>query len=278
MSDHYATVAAAIRYLQAHRQQQPELEEIAAHLGLSPFHLQRVFADWAGVSPKRFLQYLTKQHARELLRAHADVLSAAIDSGLSGSSRLHDLMVSCEALSPGEVRAQGGGVTIRHGCADSVFGRFILGSTERGICHLAFHAEGMSDAEALARLRAEWPAATLQADPAPAAALAPQLARLASGQAPLRLLLRGTNFQLKVWEALLRIPAGRVVCYSDLARAIGQPKAARAVGSAVAANRIALLIPCHRVIRETGESGEYRWQPERKLAVLGHELANAVPK
>lgn len=277
MNDQYATVAAAIRYLQAHRQQQPELDELAAHLGLSPFHLQRVFADWAGVSPKRFLQYLTKQHARALLRANADVLSAALDSGLSGSGRLHDLMVSCEALSPGEVRAQGGGVKIHYGCADSAFGRFIIGSTERGICHLAFHADDMDDTAATALLRAEWPAATLLHDARVAEEIAPQLALLASGRSPLRLLLRGTNFQLKVWEALLRVPAGSVVCYADLARAIAHPKAARAVGSAVAANRIALLIPCHRVIRESGETGEYRWQPERKLALIGHELAQAAP-
>ncbi|PAS96766.1 MAG: hypothetical protein CGU28_07590 [Candidatus Dactylopiibacterium carminicum] len=183
--------SAAIRYLQAHRLRQPGLEELATQLGLSGAHLQRVFADWAGVSPKRFLQYLTKQHARELLRANADVFATALESGLSGAGRLHDLMVSCEALSPGEVRAQGGGVTIRHACADSVFGHFLVGSTDRGICHLAFHVDDMSDA------------------------------------------------------------------------------------MAVAANRIALLIPCHRVIRESGEIGEYRWQSERKLALIAREQAGA---
>ncbi|KAF7599898.1 MAG: 6-O-methylguanine DNA methyltransferase [Candidatus Dactylopiibacterium carminicum] len=275
MNAQYATIAAAIRYLQAHRLRQPGLEELATQLGLSGAHLQRVFADWAGVSPKRFLQYLTKQHARELLRANADVFATALESGLSGAGRLHDLMVSCEALSPGEVRAQGGGVTIRHACADSVFGRFLVGSTDRGICHLAFHVDDMSDAMAVAALRAEWPAAVLLPDGRVAAEIAPQLQLLAVGKVPLRLLLRGTNFQLKVWEALLRIPAGSVVSYAELARGIGQPRAARAVGSAVAANRIALLIPCHRVIRESGEIGEYRWQSERKLALIAREQAGA---
>lgn len=273
MTDAYTTVEAAIRYLDAHQSRHPCLDELAAALGLSPFHLQRMFSEWAGVSPKRFLQYLTKEHARSLLRADHDALTAALASGLSGSGRLHDLMVNCEALTPGEIRTQGQGIVIRHGCADSVFGRFIVGITIRGICHLSFHAEAMTDADAIAALQADWPHAQLQSATEVALPIARRLAGLGAGEGRLHLLLRGTNFQIKVWEALLRIPPGQLLSYGELAQAIGQPGAARAVGSALAANRIAHLIPCHRVIRETGSFGEYRWSHWRKQAMLAYEQA-----
>jgi AraC family transcriptional regulator of adaptative response/methylated-DNA-[protein]-cysteine methyltransferase len=183
--------------------------------------------------------------------------------------------VSCEALSPGEVQAHGGGVRIHYACADSVFGRFIVGNTARGICHLSFHAEGIDDEGALRALQNDWPAAQFVEDPLVARELSPQLGGLARDKAPLRLLLRGTNFQIKVWEALLRIPEGALLSYSGLAQSIGQPGAARAVGSALAANRIAVLIPCHRVIRETGAFGEYRWHVTRKQALIAREQAAA---
>lgn len=272
----YATVAQAIRFVAAHRAEQPSLAAIAAHVGLSEFHLQRVFSAWAGVSPKRFMQFLTKEHARALLRDSHDVLAAALGSGLSGPGRLHDLLVRCDAVSPGEVRRLGEGLIIRYGVGATPFGQALVGMTDRGICHLRF----VDDAAAgLAELRAAWPAAHLQPTADEAAAL---LARIfarffvhgsPAGAQPLPLLLHGTNFQIKVWEALLAIPAGQATSYGALARGLGLPGAARAVGRAVGANPIAWLIPCHRVLRESGELGGYRWGLERKQALIAWEAA-----
>ena len=265
----YQTIAAAIRYVRANARRQPELGEIAAHLGQSPFHLQRLFHRWAGISPKRFVQFLTRQHARELLRQSRDVLSTALASGLSGPGRLHDLLVACDAVTPGEMAARGAGLEIAYGFAATPCGPVMVGLTARGVCHLRFCPNA---ATGLAELRAEWPAARLTPGDG-AAAVAGRLFQ-AGGEGPLPgVLLCGTNFQIKVWEALLRIPAGRLVSYGDLARRVGAPGAARAVGSAVAANPVAVLIPCHRVIRESGEFGDYRWGSERKAALLVHEGA-----
>ncbi|MEO8410137.1 MAG: methylated-DNA--[protein]-cysteine S-methyltransferase, partial [Propionivibrio sp.] len=275
MNDHsqngqaYATVALAIRYLRENARQQPDLDAVAAHVGLSPQHLQRVFSAWAGISPKRFLQYLTREHARSLLRGRADVLAAAYESGLSGASRLHDLMVSCDAVTPGEVRALGSGLAITYGFGSTPFGRVIVGSTPRGICHLQFCAGDDGDATAVATLQAEWPLARLMHDDYAQAPTIAALFAVARSQ-PLHLLLHGTNFQIKVWQALLQIPAGKVVSYGQLAGLTGNPRAQRAVGTALAHNRIALLIPCHRVIRENGDSGEYRWGSERKTALIAY--------
>ncbi len=261
----YEAVARAIAFIRANAARQPELAEVAAATQLSEYHLQRLFSAWAGLSPKRFLQYLTKEHARAALRDSADVLGAALDAGLSGPGRLHDLMVSCEALTPGEIRAQGAGVELRHGIAATPLGEALFGWTTRGVCHLAFVD---TDAAAkLAALRADWPAADFVRDDTGAVELATRVfpATLAPGR--LHLLLKGTNFQIKVWEALLKIPPAALVSYGRLAGHLGMPRAARAVGSAVAANHIAWLIPCHRVIREDGESANYRWGVERKLAL-----------
>ena len=268
----YAIVAQAIHFIRQNARQQPGLEEIAAHVGLSPYHLQRTFSAWAGISPKRFLQYLTREHARSLLHQSHDVLAAAHASGLSGPGRLHDLMIACDAVTPGEVRALGAGLDITYGFGLTPFGRVIAGTTQRGLCHLHFTA---GDDMAIAALHDEWPLARMLRDDS---ALAATIARLfvvgnlqQPQQAPLHLLLRGTNFQIKVWEALLRIPAGEIVSYQTLAAMIGKPRAQRAVGTALAQNRIALLIPCHRVIRESGEIGQYRWGSERKNALLAYE-------
>ena len=270
---HYAAVARAITYIRANAARQPELAEIAAAAGLSEFHLQRLFSAWAGLSPKRFLQYLTKEHARAALRASADVLDAALGAGLSGPGRLHDLMVSCEALTPGEIRAGGAGVELHHGVAATPLGDALFGWTPRGLCHLVF-CDGDDDA-GLATLRQDWPAANFVHDDAGAAELTIRIFPSAPTPGRLHLLLRGTNFQIKVWEALLKIPPATLVSYGQLAGHLGLPRAARAVGSAIAANSVAYLIPCHRVIRDDGNCSSYRWGVERKLALRAWEMGRA---
>ncbi len=271
----YAVVAQAIRYLRENASQQPTLAELADAVHLSEHHLQRVFAAWAGISPKRFLQYLTKAYALQALREAQDVLSVAQASGLSSSSRLHDLMVSCEAMTPGEIKSGGAGLTLGWGQADTPFGTALAGWTTRGLCYLAF-----LDGDAALRhqeLCAAWPAAQLVCDDREAQRLMDQVFPGTPQPGRLHLLLRGTNFQIKVWEALLRLPPGRRVSYTQLAGLAGVPRAQRAVGSALAANPIAYLIPCHRVIRESGDSGQYRWGGERKVAMLAWEAGVCSP-
>lgn len=270
----YAAVARAIAFIRANAARQPELAEIAAAANLSEYHLQRLFSAWAGLSPKRFLQYLTKEHALTALRASRGMLDAALDAGLSGPGRLHDLMVSCEALTPGEIRAQGAGVELHHGFAATPLGEALFGWTPRGVCHLAFCDD--DHAAKLDVLRKDWPAARLIRDDAGAGALAQRIFPATPTPGKLHLLLRGTNFQIKVWEALLKIPPASLVSYGRLAAHLGQPRAARAIGSAVAANNIAWLIPCHRVIREDGGSSSYRWGVERKLALHAWELGRSA--
>ena len=268
---HYDVVAHAIRYIRQHANRQPELCDVAAAVGLSESRLQRVFSEWAGVSPKRFLQYLTKEHARRQLRTPTDVLTTSIAVGLSGPGRLHDLMVSCEAMTPGEIQSGAEGVEVRWGTAATPFGIAVIGRTSRGICFLQF---AQDDVDALVqRLRAQWPRARFHHDDATAGQTANQIFGRNEAPGKLHVLLRGTNFQIKVWEALLNIPAGQVLSYGQLAARAGHPAAARAVGTAIGANQIGYLIPCHRVIRESGESGQYRWGPERKAAMLGWEAS-----
>jgi AraC family transcriptional regulator of adaptative response/methylated-DNA-[protein]-cysteine methyltransferase len=266
----YATIEEAIRFLRAHSRQQPSLETVAKQVGLSPYHLQRVFSEWAGISPKRFLQFLTKEHAKQLLRDSRDLLSVALESGLSGPGRLHDLMVSCEALTPGQVAALGEGLTIRYGFATTPLGNIIAGVTPRGVCHLMFVEPGM-EACAERVLFAEWPMADFHKDCTAANKLARTVFGALTEPRSLSLLLRGTNFQIKVWEALTRVPSGLAVSYADLAKRAGAPRACRAVGTALARNHLALLVPCHRVIRESGDAGQYRWGVDRKLALLAWE-------
>ena len=268
---HYAIVARAIAFIRAHARSQPGLEEVAAAVHLSPAHLQRVFAEWAGISPKRFLQYLTKEYARQQLAQSASLLDVTLSAGLGSPSRLHDLMVSCEAMTPGEVKAAARGIDIGHGVAPTPFGDALVAWTARGVCHFAFRSA--DDAAMLAELRTLWPAATLDCDDAHAHALMRQIFPRTPTRGSVHLVLRGTNFQIKVWEALIRIEPGQVLSYAQLARTLGLPRAPRTVGSAIAANTIGYLIPCHRVIRAGGEVGDYRWGSERKLALLGHEAA-----
>jgi len=262
---HYGLVARAIAALSAGAD--TSLAELSRRLGVSEFHLQRVFGEWAGVSPKRFMQFISKERALAALRSENDVLSATLSAGLSSPGRLHDLMVSCEGVTPGEARAFGAGLRIRYGAHATALGPAFVGLTERGICHLRFIDE---TADPVAELREEWPEATLVEDPAVARETLDALAR---PRAPLRLWLKGTNFQIKVWEALLRVPEGELVTYGRLATVAGMPKAVRAVASAVAANPVAWLVPCHRVIRSSGVLGQYRWGPERKAALIGWEAA-----
>jgi AraC family transcriptional regulator of adaptative response/methylated-DNA-[protein]-cysteine methyltransferase len=266
----YARVEKAIRYLEQNARRQPKLAEVAAQVGLSEFHFQRLFQRWAGISPKRFLQCLTAGYAEELLKQSPNLLDAAYAAGLSSPSRLHGLFVRLHAVTPAQWRSGGAGVAIRYGFHDTPFGRCLLALTDMGVCHLGF-VEGDA-ATALGELRAAWPGARLQADAAVTRAAAMRIfSRAPERGAPLQLWVRGSPFQVKVWQALLRIPPGAVASYGDVAAALGAPQAARAVGSAVAQNAIAYLIPCHRVIRQTGVVGDYRWGGARKKAMLAWE-------
>lgn len=274
----YERISQAIRYLEENFQDQPTLEELAEHLHLSPFYTQRLFKRWAGISPKRFLQHLTLKHARQLLEDSHSVLDAALDSGLSGTSRLHDLFVNIEAVTPAEYKRMGAGLEISYGYHPTPFGECLLASTERGICGLWF-TDTLGREGTLAELEAKWPGANLSQEQESTATLVeqvfahtqPDFDPSSSERPPLNLLIRGTNFQLQVWQALLKIPAGAVCTYGQIAEMIDQPKAARAVGSAIGKNGIAWLIPCHRVIRKNGETENYRWGGVRKKAILIHE-------
>lgn len=271
MSD-YERIAASIRQLQTSFREQPSLEELASAADLSPHHFQRVFQRWAGVSPKKFLQCLTVQAARQRLQDGASVLEAALDAGLSGPGRLHDLTVRLEAASPGEIKSGGRGWTIRWGFAESPFGVCLIASGQRGLLRLSF-VDQPDDASALAILQTDWPAATLQRDPAHAASIVQTMFTAEPPEAPsLRCVVRGTEFQVLVWRALLEVRPGQLTTYGQIARRIDRPAAVRAVGTAVGRNPIACLIPCHRVIRSTGVIGEYRWGSPRKRLLVATEL------
>ena len=279
----YERVESAIRFLEENVSRQPTLDEVASQVGLSKYHFQRLFQRWAGVSPKRFLQFLTVRHARDLLRDEEPVLSTAYQIGLSGGSRLHDLFVAVDAVTPGEFKEEGRGLEIRYGLHPSHFGSCLLGITPRGICWLSFHSEvTQSPEEALDELAASWPGARLIESPGSTAPYARRIFRIFEDdpeeltRSPIPLHLKGTNFQIKVWEALLRIPQGRVVTYGHVARSIGRPGASRAVGTAVGQNPVSFLIPCHRVIQSLGKTGGYRWGPTRKKAILGWEAARML--
>jgi len=271
----YERVANVIRYLDRHHTDQPELTQLARGAGLSPFHFHRLFSTWAGVTPKDFLQCLTLEHVKVLLREGDSVLDAALNAGLSGPGRLHDLCVTLEAASPGEIKNGGAGMTIEYGFSDTSFGEALIGETARGICHLSF-VDGQGRNSARDFLAGQWPNAKLHRSDARIHELADRIFARPSqhqGRPRLRAFVRGTPFQLRVWRALLRVPTGALTTYGRLSAAIGQPQAARAVGSAVGANPIAFIIPCHRVIRETGALGHYHWDPIRKRAIVGWEIA-----
>jgi AraC family transcriptional regulator, regulatory protein of adaptative response / methylated-DNA-[protein]-cysteine methyltransferase len=266
----YERIQKAIEFIQANFQQQPDLDAVAKEVYLSPFHFQRLFKDWAGVSPKKFLQYISLQHAKKLLQQHT-ISDTAYETGLSGSSRLHDLFISIEGMTPGEFKNGGEQLQINYSFAETPFGNIIVGSTTKGICHLAFAED---EKEALLQLQLQFPKAqyrqvvdTIQ-----------QNALFIFTQdwkdlSKIKLHLKGTPFQIKVWEALLKIPMGDVSTYSGIATSINNPNASRAVGTAIGDNPVAFLIPCHRVIRSTGDFGQYHWGSVRKTAMLGWEAA-----
>lgn len=270
--DDFTRIAGVIRHLDQHRGEQPSLRELAAVAGLGVSHFHRLFRRWAGVTPKDFLQCLTVEDAKRRLEDSASVLDAALDAGLSGPGRLHDLFVALEAASPGEYKSGGRGMTVEWGVVPSPFGPCSLGWTNRGICHLAFH-DG-KDAAMPAGLRRAWPHADFRRNDRGAKAWACAIFRRdAKAREPMRVFVRGTPFQMRVWRALLCIPEGAVASYGRIARSIKSAGATRAVGTACGANPVAWLIPCHRVIRETGIVEGYRWGTVRKKAMLARESA-----
>lgn len=267
---HYRLIEQAIEYIEANLQYQPELEEIAKAVGLSEYHFQRVFTRWAGISPKRFMQFLTKEHAKDLLNQSENLLNTTHQVGLSSLGRLHDLFVNTEAVTPGEYKSQGMGLSIRYGIHLSPFGKCLIATTERGICHMSFVDK--NEGKAIDDLVENWSQASMIEDYKTTAPLVTRIFSKGMPDSPIQLHLRGTNFQIKVWEALLNIPSGAVTTYERIALNIGNPKASRAVGSAVGDNPIAYLIPCHRVIRKSGEFGNYMWGSARKKAILVKEF------
>ncbi len=268
-SEDYLRIEQAILYLENHYQEQPSLEQVASNIGLSEFHFQRLFTRWAGVSPKRFLQFLTKEGAKELLSRSENLLETTHQVGLSSLGRLHDLFVTTEAVTPGEFKTRGEGLSIRYGIHATPFGTCLIAVTERGICHLGFVQS--SEGDAIDNLVADWKNARMVEDSRSTAPLVSAIFDANPGT-PLHVHLRGTNFQLKVWEALLQVPTGSVTTYEGLAQRVGQPNASRAVGTAVGHNPIAVLIPCHRVIRKVGDFGNYRYGALRKKALLAREF------
>ncbi|GAB4093050.1 methylated-DNA--[protein]-cysteine S-methyltransferase [Flaviaesturariibacter terrae] len=268
-------IAEAIEYLTKNFRQQPSLEDVARRMHLSPFHFQRMFSEWAGVSPKKFLQYLSVDFAKGLLKeSNATVFDAAFETGLSGTGRLHDLFITIEGMTPGEYKNGGATLSLRYSFAESPFGRVLVASTPKGICHMAFADD---EAEALAALRRQFPNASCQqaGDPMHQEALR-IFAHDWSRPEQVKLHLKGTDFQLKVWETLLKVPAGSLVTYKSVAGKINNPNALRAMGTAIGQNPIAFIIPCHRVIRSAGILGNYHWGATRKQAMIGWEAARCA--
>ncbi|MCG8388273.1 MAG: bifunctional helix-turn-helix domain-containing protein/methylated-DNA--[protein]-cysteine S-methyltransferase [Cytophagales bacterium] len=266
----YNRVAEAIDYIRTHFKTQPDLDEVAEHIHLSPFHFQRLFTEWAGVSPKKFLQFVSLQYAKQLLKKERSTLfETAYDTGLSGTGRLHDLFVKIEGMTPGEFKNGGANLSINYSYAESPFGNILVASTSKGICYMAF-VEEKEDAFNDLRLRFPNARFTQMVDLVQQNALYifthdwSQLDKI-------KLHLKGTDFQLKVWETLLKIPMGQLSTYGEIAKSIANPSASRAVGTAIGSNPVAFLIPCHRVIRGTGELGGYQWGPTRKTAIIGWE-------
>jgi AraC family transcriptional regulator, regulatory protein of adaptative response / methylated-DNA-[protein]-cysteine methyltransferase len=269
-SEHYQLIERAIQFIESNVNRQPELEEIASAVGLSEYHFQRLFTSWTGISPKRFIQFLTKEHAKELLDKSENLLDTTHQVGLSSLGRLHDLFVTTEAVTPGEYKSGGAGLTIRYGIHPTPFGKCLIATTDRGISNLGFVTG--NEGRSLDLLAESWKQAKMIEDYKATAPLVTRIFSDPTPDRPLHLHLRGTNFQIKVWEALLGIQSGTVTTYEDIAAKIGKPKALRAVGTAVGHNPIAYLIPCHRVIRKSGEFGNYLYGPARKKAMLAREF------
>ncbi len=272
----YQRIEQAIIFLEKNFHHQPTLKEIADSVYVSEYHFQRLFSSWVGISPKRFLQYLTKEYAKRLLKESRNVLDVSFETGLSSPGRLHDLFVNCEAVTPGEFKDQGEGLRIEYGIHPTPFGDILLATTARGICWLSFVKKEGPEQE-IQNLQKSWPKGELCENASETKKLANRVFAISyngsSKPQSFNLFLKGTNFQIKVWEALLKIPAGQVVSYEDVAAYIGKPKAVRAVANAVGRNPIPFIIPCHRVIRKIGEFGGYAGGTARKKALLGWEAA-----
>ena len=276
MNSDYERIARAIQFLEQHIGDQPSLAELAAVLELSPSRMQRLFQRWAGVSPKRFLQFLTVEYAKRLLEQSQSLLDVSYATGLSGPGRLHDHFVALEAVTPGEYKRQGADLEIHYGVHPSPFGSMFLATTPRGICALSFLSNSVAEVGELRALQQCWSAARIIADPEATRNIAERIFAQGDPSQPLAVWVKGTNFQLQVWQALLRIPAGALCAYEQIAHAIGRPSACRAVGQALAVNPVSYLIPCHRVIRRVGTLGGYRWGSVRKRALLAWEAAQCA--
>jgi len=273
----YLRIEQAIQYLEKNFQRQPELDEVAEKVHLSPFHFQRIFTDWAGISPKRFLQYLTVDFLKEKLQESRNLVEAAEHAGLSSQSRVYDLFTTLEAVTPQEYKQKGSGIRIEYGIHETPFGMCLIGVTERGICWLSFIRSDEDPKFELEKMKEHWHNSVFHQDQSLTISFIGQIFshEATKTQRKLHVLVKGTNFQIKVWEALLRIPMGGVTTYQGIAESIQSPKAMQAVGSAVGSNHIAYLIPCHRVIRKDGILGEYRWSSTRKKSIIGWEMAKA---
>ena len=270
----YQRIASAITYIREHSSEQPSLDSIAAHIHLSPFHFQRMFKEWAGVSPKKFLQYISVQHARQLLQQDHTIADVSFETGLSGTSRLHDLFVSIEAMTPGEFKNGGEHLLIDYTFTETVFGKIIIAATSKGVCKIDFIEDHFS---AIDNLKQIWPNALLKENINKHHQSVINFFKQDWNDLPqIKLHLKGTPFQLKVWEALLKIPSGELSTYSIVAGIIKSPKAFRAVGTAIGDNPIAYLIPCHRVIKSTGIIGEYHWGSIRKTSMIGWEQSRLL--
>ena len=269
----YQRIEQAIQYLEQNFRRQPELEEVAEKVHLSPFHFQRIFTEWAGISPKRFLQYLTVDYLKERLQQSRNLVEAAEDAGLSSQSRVYDLFTTLEAVTPQEYKLKGSGIRIEYGIHETPFGRCLIGVTERGISWLSFIQSDEDPRHELEKMKLHWHNSVFHENRELTEVMVDKIFGIRKESAKLHVLVKGTNFQVKVWEALLRIPMGNVLTYQDVAKTIQSPRAMQAVGSAVGANHIAYLIPCHRVIRKDGILGEYRWSSTRKKGIIGWEMA-----
>jgi len=269
----YRRIENAIHYIGEHQTDQPSLEEIAAHVHMSPYHFQRLFTRWAGISPKKFLQYLTLKYAKSQLREDLSISEIAHEAGLSGTGRLHDLFIKMEGMTPGQYKKSGAGLIIHYGFHQGPFGKYILAITAEGrICALEFIDD---DEQAVANIIQHWCESQLKYDPVKTSPMAANLFSPESSS-PLNILVKGTPFQLKVWEALLKIPFGKLVSYQAVSEHINNPKGLQATGSAIGKNPVAFLIPCHRVVRKTGEINGYKWGLDRKSALIGWEASQML--
>ncbi len=276
-SEDYHRIARAITFMRQNHLDQPDLVTVAQHIGLSEYHFQRMFTQWAGISPKRFLQYLTVEYAKSKIAETKSLLDLTSDIGLSSPGRLHDLFVNLEAMSPGEFKTGGCGLQIVYGIHDTPFGKALIATTSRGICNLRFF-DGTDEQNAEQMLRNVWSNAEVICDREITQLLCDTIFDRGrfGDRKPIALLVKGTNFQVQVWRGLLRVPFAGITTYQTIAETIGNPTAARAVGNAVGNNPIAYLIPCHRVIRASGELGGYRWGLERKTVILSWEASREI--